>query len=80
MKVKDLIKELSKLDENLDILCYTEDEELVPSEDLFRILAIDSVDTTVAEKTRLEDGTPSLKFGESELSQKHATINVTSTF
>ncbi len=80
MKVKDLIKKLSSLDPGLDILCYSEDEKLLPEGHLFRLLEIESVDIAVGEKCKGSDGVGSLKLGQSALSEKHVTINVTCDF
>lgn len=80
MKVKDLIELLNKKGPNLEVLCYTEDKSLVVSKHMFRLLHIESVDTVEAQKVRSEDGMPSFKFGKSDLSEKHVTINVTGDF
>jgi hypothetical protein len=80
MKVKDLISDLELLDPELEVLCITEDESLLPPSHGARILEIQSVSATDAEKRRGDDGVPSMKFGHSGLSQRHAFIYVTSDF
>lgn len=80
MKVKDLLSKLSGFDPEQDVLCYSEDEGIVPPEHGFRLLEINDVDLIEAEKTRCEDGIPSLKLGKSECSAPHVLIDVTLDF
>ena len=80
MKVKDLMEELAKLDGDMEVLCYTEDEELVAVGHLFRVLDIEDVDTVHAEVFRDADGIPTLKTGRSASSELMATINVSGDF
>lgn len=80
MKVKELIEKLQKLDGNLDIICSTEDEIFLAKNHSFRLLEITSVEVSEAEKVRTEDRLPSLKFGQSSSSQKHAILEVTGDF
>lgn len=80
MKVKELIKELNKFNPNADVLCYSEDEVLVPKKHIFRILEIQDVSKVSATKNRTEDGVPSLKFEQSNLSEEHVLLNVISDF
>jgi hypothetical protein len=80
MKVKQLIKELQKLDQEFDVICYTEDEEFLPEKHGFRIFEINDVTTTEGEKVRDESNMPSIKFGKSDYSKKHIVLNITSDF
>jgi len=80
MKVRELIEKLQKLDGNLDVICSTEDENLLAKNHLFRLLEITSVDVTEGEKHKGSDGLASLKLGQSSLSQKHVIIEVTGVF
>lgn len=80
MKVKELIEKLQKLDGDLDIICSTEDESLLAKNHSFRLLEIGTIEVLEAEKVRTEDRLPSLKFGQSSSSQKHAIIEVTGDF
>jgi len=80
MKVEELIARLRKLDPRLDVLCYCEDEEILPMSHGFRIFDIAAVDVTDAETTRTKDGVPSLKLGKSEHSSSHALIEITADF
>jgi hypothetical protein len=80
MKVKELQQQLSKLDPDLEILCYSEDEALQDKDQVFRLLDIESVTTSEGERIRLDDGTPSLKFGKSPESEIIALLNVLSDF
>jgi hypothetical protein len=79
MKVKDLLEKLSKLDPNSDVICYSEDESLLLDGHMFRVLEIESLDSVVAEKCRA-DGVGTLKIGNSDASQHHITLNITTDF
>lgn len=80
MKVRELQQRLSKLDPELDVLCYTEDSKLVPADAHFRLLEIEDVQTTHGEQVRLDDGTPYLKLGMGPASVVLATLVVTADF
>jgi|GEM_PF-1682600 len=41
MKVKELISELSKHDPELEVICYTEDEQFLQEKHLFRLIEIE---------------------------------------
>lgn len=58
MKVKALIAELGKFDQDLEILGFSEDEELVPDKHIFRLLDIDGVDVAVGGRHRGDDIAP----------------------
>ena len=77
MKVQELIQHLEKLDQTLDILCYIEDDDVIPS----NILDIVSICTGEGkQKRRGEDGIASIKFEKSETSKKFAFIEITADF
>ncbi len=80
MKVKELQNLLKNLDPNLEVICYSEDPKLQEGKEIFCILDIESIDTVNAERMRLDDGTPTLKIGESPISEKIVTLVVTSEF
>ncbi|MEO8646238.1 hypothetical protein [Pseudomonas sp.] len=80
MKVKELIAELSKQDPELEILCYTEDETILPENHLFRLIDIESISIIKGEKRRGDDGIPSLKIGVEGYIQKHVIINLLTEF
>lgn len=80
MKVKDLVARLGELDEDVEVVCYTEDEGILAPGQVFRLLDILGVNESEAEKRRTEDGTPTLKLGRSPNSQKLALIDVTGDF
>lgn len=80
MKVKELIAKLEKLEPDLEIYGYTEDESLAKPNKPFYVFDINSVDVQVAETFRDEDRSPSITFGESKNSRKLAFINVTTDF
>lgn len=80
MKVRELVEKLRALDQNLEVLCYTEDEAFISEGMHFRLFSINSVELTHVAPTRLADGTPYLKIGKSEDSVGHAILDVTSEF
>jgi hypothetical protein len=80
MKVRELIAKLSGHDQELDVLCYTEDSGFLPEKHLFRLLEIDDVVESEGERLRGEDHIPTLKLGNSSNSEKFALINVVSDF
>ena len=80
MKVRELQEHLSKLDPELEVLCYSEDERLLVEKRGFILFDILAVSTAKAERHRLEDGTPYLKFELGPDSVSVATLEVTSDF
>ena len=80
MKVRELQEHLSKLDPELGVLCYSEDERLLVKKRGFILFDILAVSATEAEWLRLEDGTPYLKFERGPNSIAMATLEVTSDF
>jgi hypothetical protein len=79
MKVRDLVAALSKLNEDLEVVCLTEDERLITPGRLFTLFDINSVDVADAERCRV-DGAPYLKFVKSGQAEKLAVLDVTSDF
>ena len=80
MKVRELQEKLGKLDPELDVLCYSEDERLLVEGGgfiLFDVLAVSAVE---AKRLRLYDGTPYLTFERGPTSVAIATLEVTSDF
>lgn len=80
MKAKELINQLSKLDPELDVLCYSEDETIQSPGHLFRLLDIECIETGVGEPVRGDDGVPSMKFEHSAASRKFVFVYVTPRF
>jgi hypothetical protein len=80
MKVRELQQRLSKLDPELDALCYTEDAQFVAAAAHFTLLEIEDVTITHGERMRLDDGTPYLKLGKGPNSVDLATLVVTADF
>lgn len=80
MKVSELIAKLSKLEQGLDVLCYTEEESLLNDGHGFRVLEIEDVDTTSAERVRMEDGSPTLKLIAGPNSSQFVFLHVTSDY
>jgi hypothetical protein len=79
MKVRELIQKLSVFDQNLEVICWTEDEGLVAEDHLFRLFHVNSVELTHGEPTRI-DGAPSMKIGKSGSSVAYAVIDITTDF
>ncbi len=80
MKVKDLKEALRKLGDDQEVILYTEDQDLLSKGSLFKLFDIVSVDSCEAERCRLDDGEPILKFGKSDLSESLVTIELTGSF
>ena len=76
MKVKELIAQLSAIDPELNILCYSEDESLVSGKNLIRLLEIDNVDVAEGEISRDDNGELQIKIGKGPHSSPVAFINV----
>ena len=79
VKVKDLISKLSKFNQEYDIICYCEDEDILDKKQGFRLFEIESVDVQDAEKVRLNN-TPYLKFGKTPSSKPHILISIIADF
>jgi hypothetical protein len=80
MKVKELISKLTELDQELDVLCYTEDADLLPPGHMFRLLEPTAVSVTEGERQRGDDQVATLKLGKGAHSQRLASIEVTCDF
>ena len=80
MKVRELQEQLNKLDPELDVVCYSEDERLLVEGRGFILLDVLAVSTAEAERLRLDDGTPYLKFERGPASATIATLEITSNF
>ena len=80
MKVRELQKQLSKLDPELDVVCYSEDERLLVKGRGFILFDVLAVGTAEAERLRLDDRTPYLKFERGSASATFATLEITSDF
>lgn len=79
MKVRDVQERIAKLDPDLELVCYTEDDDLVGNRGqlLFEILDIRAIQ---AERSRLADGKPALKFNGGPASEALAIMEMTSDF
>ena len=80
MKVRELYEHLSKLDPELDVLCYCEHERLLIEKRGFVLFDILAVSATEAQRLRLEDGPAYLKFERGANSVAIATLELTSDF
>lgn len=80
MKVRELQEQLRKLDPELEVVCYSEDEKLLTQGRKFILFDIQTIETAEAERLRLDDGTPYLKFEKSPAALAIATLEVTTDF
>ena len=80
MKVRELQEQLSKLNPELDVVCYSEDERLLVEGQGFILFDILAISTAEAERLRLDDGTPYLKFKRGPSSETISTLEITSDF
>ncbi len=80
MQVRELITQLEKLDPNLDVYCYTEDERFATKDRLFWILDLQHVQTVNAVLTRDEHHLLAAKFDNSPSASTIVTIDVSSDF
>jgi hypothetical protein len=78
MTVRELMAQLERLDPALDVLCYSEDPDLLSQGQGFRIFEINRAEQMEAVPFRLEDGTPYLKLGKDSGSKLHAILTITS--
>jgi len=78
MKVKELQKNLSALDPESEVLCYSEDEMFQGEDRIFAVFTISSVGQSEATRCRLDDEAPYLKFGKGDASQKLTILEITS--
>jgi hypothetical protein len=80
MKVHELVAKLARLDQNLEVYCYTEDERFATPERPFWLLDVGEVNTIEGEMSRDTDRSPVITFGQSAHSRMIATLEVTSDF
>ena len=80
MKVKEMMGALAKYDPDLEVICYSEGEQILPPRHLFRLLDLDGVDIVEGERQRDDNGVPGLKIGKSNAAMKHVVLNVTTDF
>lgn len=80
MKVKDLIAQLSEIDQNLEVYGYAEDESISSHDKPFRFFLVDDVSVSNAILSRGSDGSPSAIFDNGAGSQQLALINICSDF
>ncbi len=77
MKVGELRERLGEFAPELEVLCYTEDAQLVTADMGFRLLDIEGVSKTQGKRMRLDDNTPYLQLGGGEDSVGIVTLEVT---
>ncbi len=78
MNVKELIGKLEKLDPELEVVFYSESEEIAPKDSSFRIIDPTNFFEKEARLYRTADGNPSVRFGhEPQMSMHYAFIEMT---
>lgn len=80
MKIKELIQKLCLLDSELEVICYSEDSNLLPPKHGLRLLEITGITVAECEQHRGDDRVVTLKIGKSSISTNLAIIEVTSDF
>lgn len=80
MKVRELQEKLSRLDQDAEIVFYTEDESFLTAERAFVLFDFLGVDSANVERTRLDDGTPYMKFDPSSTGERVCLVEITSAF
>lgn len=80
MKVRELQEQLRKLDPELEVFCYSEDEKLLTQDRGFILFDIQTIETIEAERFRLDDGTPYLKLVKNPAASAIAILEVTTDF
>ena len=80
MKVRELVEQLGSLDPEMEILCCSEDEAILPKGHGFRLLEINGVDVSEGERQRGDDEVPTLKLGKGDSAERIAVISVTCDF
>lgn len=77
VKVRELIKKLQEIDSELDVICYTEDERLLSSQDVSRVLSIEDISVDEGLPNRSNGGVARIKWRKSKGSQCYAVVTVT---
>jgi len=79
MKVKELIKLLESVNPETDVLCTSEDPEVLDSNSghTFRVFEISAVEEVNGTKSRGDDRIATLKIGKSDHSEPHTIMEIT---
>ncbi len=80
MTVGGLIAKLSRLDQDSEVLCYTEDGSLLADGHVFRLLDIESVEEFEGVRVRGEDLIRTIRLGKGPQAEKFVFLNVVSEF
>ena len=64
----------------MNVLCYTEDEDILDADQLFRLFNIEDAAVFEGEKCRDENRLPSLKFGKTDASEKVLLLTIAGKF
>jgi hypothetical protein len=66
MNVRELMAELQKFDQSLEVLCCTDDVEFLATGNSLRVLEVERVESIAGKRDRDEDNAPTLLEAESE--------------
>ncbi|MDV6251059.1 hypothetical protein [Vibrio sp. EA2] len=80
MKVKELQEKLASLDPELQLICSSEDEEMLADNELFKLFEVLDVNVVNAERMRDAYRKPTLKIGDSEYSMPIVIVNISNDF
>jgi len=80
LKVKDLISVLSKVDQNLEVYGFSEDESIATDDKPFRFFFVDDVSVNGVILSRGDDGSPQATFDSGPGSQRLVLINMSADF
>lgn len=75
-----MIAQLSKIDQNLEVYGYSEDESVATNERPFRFLFIDDISVNGVILSRDDDGIPQAIFDNGPGSQRLVLINMSADF
>jgi hypothetical protein len=80
MKVSELMSKLEKLDPNLEVYCYTEDERFATPDHPFWLLDLHHVETVKASLSRDVNRLPIATFEHSATARTIVTLDATADF
>jgi len=78
MKVEELINKLNKLDQNLDVIFYSEDRELLLQGGNARVMDVLSLNESMVRLTRDDFQSATIDRSDEKLSHKYALLEMTS--
>lgn len=80
VKVRELIASLNNLDQDLDVICYADDLNVLSSGAESAFFHVDRVESASGKMFRDDHGRARLKFGQSEFASTIALVTVLADF